>query len=222
MKHISEYIDHTSLKPHITYDEMHKFVVTANKYRFASVCIPPSLVKWIYNKTNASICTVIGFPFGFISSGEKIFEIGQSLCNGVDEIDIVLNISNIVNDDWDAVDSEIKDVTSLKTLAIKKIIVETCYLTEEQLEIVTKIIVRNDVDYIKTSTGYGTRGASVRDIEIIKSVIPVGSNLKIKASGGIKTLEDAEKFINLGCERIGTSNGANICAEWEKKYGNNT
>jgi len=213
--HISNWIDHTILRPNLTIHEMIEFISLTRQYKFASICIPPSWLRWMRDRTDTPIGTVIGFPLGFTNSNQKLFEIGQALCDGADEVDIVLNISNIVDENWDKVNEELNDLHGVRSNCIKKIIVETCYLTEQQLDMVTRLVARYDFDYIKTSTGFGSRGASVRDIEIIKEAYRKGYKLKIKASGGIKTLDDVQKFINLGCHRVGTSSAKTICEAYD-------
>lgn len=217
VKYICEYIDHTILKSVIT-DEMFKeFIDLANKFQFASLCVPPSLIRQTHELSPYSrISTVISFPYGFSNASTKYYECVSVSTNGAVEFDIVLNISNIVNHNWSEVEKELKTLKACCNYGIVKCIIETCYLSDYEISHVSELIAKYDINYVKTSTGYGIGGAALYQIELIKKAI-CGTNTKIKASGGIQTLEDCLKFICAGCDRIGTSNTKNIMKELENK-----
>lgn len=219
MVEINEYIDHTILRPNITDEDIHEFCMTACKYKFASVCVPPNKITFIENRVGETpICTVIGFPLGFQTIYQKMSEMHEALMNGAQELDIVLNIGNIVEEDWRKVDAEISYLCKVSSWCTLKLIIETCYLTPNQIRVITTLMNQHHgVKYIKTSTGYGSRGASLQDIATITEGLFKGSRLKIKASGGIKTLDDALTFINCGCDRIGTSNAKSIMEEFLRR-----
>ena len=202
---IYEYIDYTLLKPTATYNDIWNLCEEAKKKNCATVCIPPHFVDFVYKlQPTVQICTVIGFPFGNTTLKSKIAEAKQAITDGAHEIDVVINISELKNGNYPYIINEINEIVKVvPTTVIVKIIIETCYLTNEEIAIVAKIIDESDADYVKTSTGYGTRGASFEDIEIINSVI--SNRTLIKASGGIHSEEEIIKYIELGCNRIGAS-----------------
>lgn len=208
---LNSYIDHTALKATTTLDEIKKLCDEAINYHFASVCVNPTYVetakKYLKGST-VNVCTVIGFPLGANTISTKEFEAIDAINNGADEIDMVINIGALKNKDYEYVKKEIEDIRDAVDGKILKVIIETCYLDNEEIKKMTEICNETFVNFIKTSTGFGTSGASIEDIEIINK--SKNEILEIKASGGIKTLEDAEKFINLGVTRIGTSNGVQI------------
>ena len=198
-------IDHTLLKAFAKWEDIEKLCDEAVKFHTASVCIPPCYVKRVHDKYGDSlvICTVIGFPLGYETSEAKLTEAVKALDDGAAEIDTVINITDVKNGDFDAVRDELtllRDVTKGKIL---KVIIETCYLTEEEKKTLCSIVTETGADFIKTSTGFGTAGADVKDVELFKDNI--GPSVKIKAAGGIRTVEDAEKMINAGASRIGSS-----------------
>ncbi len=198
-------IDHTLLKAFAKWEDIEKLCDEAVKFHTASVCIPPCYVKRVHDKYGDSlvICTVIGFPLGYETSEAKLTEAVKAIDDGATEIDTVINITDVKNGDFDAVRDELtllRDVTKGKIL---KVIIETCYLTEEEKIEVCKCVTNAGADYIKTSTGFGTAGATLEDIELFKKNI--GSSVKIKAAGGIKTAAEAEKYIEAGCDRVGAS-----------------
>ncbi len=208
---LNSYIDYTNLKAIATIDDIKKLCDEAIKYHFNTVCVNPCYVEiaasYLKNST-VNVCTVIGFPLGANTINTKEFEAIDAINNGADEIDMVINIGALKNKDYDYVKKEIENIRDAIDGKTLKIIIETCYLTKEEIKKMTEICNETFVNFIKTSTGFGTRGATEEDIKIINE--NKNDLLEIKASGGIKTLEDAEKFINLGVTRIGTSNGIEI------------
>lgn len=211
MKHIDimKYVDHTLLKAYASWDEVGVLCDEAVEYKTASVCVPPNYIKRIrqlYKDLN--ICTVIGFPLGYSTKEVKVAECIQAIKDGVDEIDMVINITDVKNKDYKKVENEIKTIKETVGEHILKVIVESCYLTDEEKIEMCHAVTNAGADYIKTSTGFGTGGATIEDIQLFKKYI--GQNVKIKASGGIRTLEDMEVFINLGCSRLGTSSAIKL------------
>ena len=201
---IYEHIDYTLLKPTATHNDIYELCAEAEKKGCASVCIPSSYVPFARELfPSLTICTVVGFPLGNCSTMTKAYEAREAIKNGADEIDMVINISSVKNGNYYSVKREIEEVKKIIGNRVLKVIIETCYLDTDEIEIVTRLIDNTRANYVKTSTGFGTRGASFEDIEIIKGAI--NDNTKIKASGGIRTLEDMEKYIALGCDRIGAS-----------------
>lgn len=205
-----KYVDHTLLKPTAEWKDIKVLCEEAIKYKTASVCIPPSYIKRIHEifGEQINICTVIGFPLGYSVTGAKAMEVSQAIMDGVNEIDMVVNISDVKNKDYKKVEQEIRFLKKEAGDKILKVIIETCYLTEEEKIAMCHAVTNAGADYIKTSTGFGTKGATLEDILLFKKHI--GANVKIKAAGGVKTLEDMENFINAGCSRIGTSSAINI------------
>ena len=197
--------DHTLLLQGATWDEIKVICDDAKKYKTASVCIPPCYVKRAAEYLNGEIavCTVIGFPNGNMTTATKIFETKDALSNGADEIDMVINIGMFKAKEYDYVLSEIKEIKEACGDHILKVIIETCLLTEEEKIKMCEIVTESGADYIKTSTGFSTAGATFEDIELFKKY--VGSNVKIKAAGGISSMEDAEHFMELGADSLGTS-----------------
>ena len=197
--------DHTLLLQGATWDEIKVICDDAKKYKTASVCIPPCYVKRAAEYLNGEIavCTVIGFPNGNMTTATKIFETKDALSNGADEIDMVINIGMFKAKEYDYVLSEIKEIKEACGDHILKVIIETCLLTEEEKIKMCEIVTESGADYIKTSTGFSTAGATFEDIELFKKY--VGLNVKIKAAGGISSMEDAEHFMELGADRLGTS-----------------
>lgn len=208
---MNSYIDYTNLKAFATTEDIKKLCDEAIKYHFNTVCVNPCYVgiaKSYLENSTVNVCTVIGFPLGANTINTKEFEAIDAVNNGADEIDMVINIGALKNKDYDYVKKEIENIRDAIDGKTLKVIIETCYLNKEEIQKMTEICNETFVNFIKTSTGFGTRGANVEDIEIINEF--KNEVLEIKASGGIKTLEDAEKFINLGVTRIGTSNGVEI------------
>jgi len=203
-------IDHTLLKATASWQEITTLCDEAVFYKTASVCIPPCYVKPVYAKYGKDlvICTVIGFPLGYSITAAKIVETVQALEDGAAEIDMVINIGNVKNGHFDPVHNEIKTVKTLCEDKILKVIVETCYLSEEEKIRLCGIVTEAGADFIKTSTGFGTAGAALADIRLFRQNI--GPNVKIKAAGGIKTREDMEAFIGAGADRIGSSSAVKL------------
>ena len=204
------HVDHTQLKPYATWKEIVKLCDEAIKFRTASVCVPPSFIKKIKEtyKESLNICTVIGFPLGYTTTEVKVFETTEAIKDGADEIDMVINIGDVKNGDYDKVLAEIKAVKNACKNKILKVIVETCYLDENEKIKMCETVTEAGVDYIKTSTGFGTGGATFDDVKLFKEHI--GENVKIKAAGGIRTKEDMETFLSLGADRLGTSSAVSI------------
>ena len=205
-----QYIDHTLLKPVCTWDEIETLCKEALSYHTASVCIPPSYVKRAREAFGPElpICTVIGFPLGYNPAEAKVCEARTALRDGADELDMVINLGDVKNRDFDKVYEEIRALRETAGSRILKVIVETCYLTRDEKIRLCEIVTKAGADYIKTSTGFGTAGATMEDILLFKEHI--GSSVKIKAAGGIRTREDLEAFIQAGCSRIGTSSAVKL------------
>jgi len=205
-------IDHTLLKAAASWGEITTLCNEAVCHKTAAVCIPPSYVKPVYAEyaKDVVICTVIGFPLGYNINAAKVVETVQALEDGAAEIDMVINIGNVKNGLFDLVYNEIKTIKMLCGEKILKVIVETCYLSEEEKISLCGIVTRAGADFIKTSTGFGTAGAALADIQLFRQHI--GPNVKIKAAGGIKTREELEAFISAGADRIGTSSAVKLLA----------
>ena len=201
---IYPYIDHTLLNPVATYDEIKTLCEEALEAKTASVCIPPCFVKRVRaDYPGLNICTVIGFPLGYSSTGVKVYETETAIKDGADEIDMVINQGDVKMGQFVKVKEEIEAVKKACNGKILKVIVETCNLTEGEKVAMTQVVMESGADYIKTSTGFGSAGANRADIMLFKDMI--GDKIKIKAAGGVKTKEDLEDYIELGCSRIGTS-----------------
>ena len=198
-------VDHTLLTQNATWEDIKQILDDGIKYNVASACIPASYVKKAkeYVGDKLPICTVIGFPNGYSTTAVKIFETEDAIKNGADEIDMVINITDVKNENFDAILEEIKDIHKACNGKILKVIIETCLLTEEEKIKMCEIVTKSGAEYIKTSTGFSTGGATFNDIALMKKY--VGKDVKIKAAGGISSLEDAEKFMELGANRLGTS-----------------
>ena len=198
-------VDHTLLKQISTMEDIKKLCDDAIKFNTASVCIPPCYVKEAkeYVGDKMKICTVIGFPNGYNLTSVKMFETEEAIKDGADEIDMVINIGKLKEKNYDYILNEINGIKTKCNGKILKVIIETCLLTEEEKIKMCEIVSESDADYIKTSTGFSTGGATLEDIKLLKKYIR--NNKKIKAAGGIKGFEDAEKFIEAGADRLGTS-----------------
>lgn len=203
-------VDHTQLKAFATWEDIVKLCDEAVEYGCASVCVPPAYIKRIHETygDKVNICTVVGFPLGYSVTEAKVAEVKQALADGCNEIDMVINISDVKNGLYQKVEEEICTLKETCGGHILKVIIETCYLTEEEKIAMCNAVTNAGADYIKTSTGFGTGGATREDIELFRAHI--GPNVKIKAAGGVSTLEDLEMFINLGCDRIGTSRAVGL------------
>ncbi len=205
MKHILEKVDHTLLKPVSTWEDIKKICDEAKEMKVASVCIPPSFVKQAseYLKDEIPVCTVIGFPLGYNTTKIKIEEAKDAIENGAKEIDMVINIGDAKAGLFDKIEDEIRQIKNAIGNHILKVIIETCYLTQDEKIALCKAVSNAKADFIKTSTGFGTNGATLEDIKLMKE--NVAQNVAIKAAGGVKTIEDAENFIKEGATRLGTS-----------------
>lgn len=209
LREIFSHIDHTNLKQNALIDDIVKLAKESIEYQMASICIQPCYVREIKAKfPDLNIATVIGFPNGYSTRETKEFETKNALENGANEIDYVIDITKLKNKRLDSLYQDLKNIRDITSGKILKIIVETCYLTDEEKIKLCEIITELNIDYIKTSTGFGESGAKISDIELFKKHI--GKNVKIKASGGIRTREKMEEFINAGCTRLGTSSVMNI------------
>jgi deoxyribose-phosphate aldolase len=206
---ILTFIDHTLLKMVSSWEEIKTLCNEAVQFKTASVCVPPSYVKPIHNEyNNLNICTVIGFPLGYSITAAKVLEAERAIQSGASEIDMVINVGDVKNGNFDFVLEEIKLIKKSCGNKILKVIIETCYLTEDEKIRLCGIVTESGADFIKTSTGFGTGGATLADIELFKKHI--GPQVKIKAAGGVKTREDLEAFINAGAARIGTSSAVKL------------
>ena len=205
IKDILSKVDYTLLNPKATWEEIKNICDDGMKYSTASVCIPPSFVKRAkeYVGNRLKICTVIGFPNGYNTAEVKIFETENAIENGADEIDMVINLGDLMDKNYDNILSEITKIKSVCREKVLKVIIETCLLSEEQKIKMCEIVTKSGADFIKTSTGFSTGGATFEDIELFAKY--VGKNVEIKAAGGISSIADAEKFISLGADRLGTS-----------------
>ena len=217
LKEILSKCDHTLLSPSATWDEIKVICDDGIKYGTASVCIPASFVKRAkeYAGDKLAICTVIGFPNGYDTTAAKCYEAHDAVENGADEIDMVINIGALKDKDYDFVLEEIKAVKAHCGGKLLKVIIETCLLTEEEKIRMCEIVSESGADYIKTSTGFSTGGATFEDIQLFAQ--HVAPHVKIKAAGGISSLEDAEKFISLGASRLGTSRIVKIAKQLESE-----
>ncbi len=203
---IAQYIDYTLLKTDSSIESFEKLCKEAVKYGFYSVCVPPYMIKNCRDFLSGSgvkITTVAAFPLGYCESTVKTYEIESSLSSGADEVDVVINVSALKSGNIKYVEKELKDIRKAAGSNILKIIIETCYLSKEEIVTTSKVVADSGADFVKTSTGYGPSGAQLEDIILIKRFIP--RNVKIKASGGIKKISQAVEFINAGASRIGTS-----------------
>ena len=203
-------VDHTNLKQTATWDDIKKLCEEGVKYNVASVCIPPSFVKRAKDTygDKLKICTVIGFPNGYNTTAVKVFETKDAVNNGADEIDMVINIGLVKAKEYDKVEDEIKQIKEACGGKLLKVIIETCLLNDDEKIKMCKIVTDAKADYIKTSTGFSTGGATFDDVILFKN--NVGDNVKIKAAGGIKSIEDAKRFIEEGASRLGTSKVVSI------------
>lgn len=205
---IASYIDHTLLKPFCTKEQIIKLCEEAIQYKTASVCIPSCYVKLAKDryKDKLTICTVVGFPLGYANTEGKAEETRQAIADGADEVDMVINLTWVKNKEYQKVEDEIALLKSICKDKVLKVIIETCYLTEEEKIAMCKAVSNAKADYIKTSTGFGDAGATLEDIKLMKENI--AQEVKIKAAGGIRTKEAMEQYIEAGCDRIGCSSTA--------------
>ncbi len=210
IQEMMSHVDHTQLKAYATWEDIKQLCEEAIAYKTASVCIPSCYVKRVREVfgERINICTVVGFPLGYCNMEAKLAETRRAIEDGCDEIDMVINISDVKNGDYDKVVQEIIQIKAACGQHVLKVIIETCYLTREEKIAMCKAVTEAGADYIKTSTGFGTGGATVQDVKLMKEHI--GSEVKIKAAGGVSTLEDLKCFLELGCDRIGTSRAVGL------------
>lgn len=209
---IFPHIDHTLLKATATAEQIAALCEEALLYKTASVCIPASYVAFARERfPKLNICTVIGFPLGYSTTAVKCFEARDAISNGANEIDMVVNLGWVKDGKFSEVEREIADIKAACGEKILKVIIETCYLTEQEKIELCKCVTNAKADFIKTSTGFGTAGANIEDVRLFKKHI--GENVKIKAAGGVKSKTDLEMFLNEGCERIGTSSAVKLLKE---------
>lgn len=216
MHDILSHVDHTLLAPDATRADIRALCDDAMRYRTASVCIPAAYVRFAhdYCAGRMPICTVVGFPNGYATTAAKAFEARDAVENGADEIDMVIHIGAVKDGDWDAVAADIRAVRAACTGKILKVIIETCLLTDDEKRALCRIVGDCGADYIKTSTGFSHSGATFDDVRLMAAHVPAG--LRIKAAGGISSLEDAERFLALGADRLGTSRIVKILKERER------
>ena len=202
---ILEHVDHTLLLQTATWEEIRQICDDAMQYQTASVCIPPSYVKQAseYVQGSVSVCTVIGFPNGYMTTKAKEFETRDAIANGASEIDMVINVGWLKDKKYDLITEEIRILKAACGDKILKVIIETCLLEEEEKVKMCEIVTEAGADYIKTSTGFSSGGATFEDVELFAR--HVGPQVKIKAAGGITSMEDARRFLELGADRLGTS-----------------
>lgn len=209
-KEVLSKVDHTLLAQVATWADIKQILDDAMKYEVASACIPAAYVKQAaeYVHGKLAICTVIGFPNGYSTMATKVFEAGDAVDNGADEVDMVINIGFLKDGRYDEVEEEIRQIHQACKGKLLKVIIETCLLTDDEKEKACRCAMAAGADFVKTSTGFSTGGATEHDVALMRSV--VGDKLGVKASGGVRTPEDAEKFIAAGATRLGTSNGVKL------------
>lgn len=205
-------IDHTLLKTEAQKKDLDKLINEAKKYNFMSVCVSPIWVKYaadLLKNTDVKVCTVIGFPQGATPTPVKVFETQNAIENGANEVDMVISIGLLKDKEYDAVENDIKAVVNVaKGKALTKVIIEACLLTDEEKIMACKLAKKAGADFVKTSTGFSTGGATAYDVQLMRKT--VGTGMGVKASGGVRTKEEAQKMIEAGANRIGTSNGIAI------------
>jgi len=217
-KNLAGLIDHTLLRPDASYADIKRLCKEALQFGFHSVCVSPyyvGVVKNFLKGSNVRITTVIGFPFGMATTEGKVYEAMNAALAGVDELDIVINISALKSGNWDTVRKDISDVIAATKGLVHKVIIETCYLTTAEKRKVVEIALQIGAEFIKTSTGFGPKGAQTRDIRLIKSI--VGDKAGIKAAGGIRTLKQVLAMLEAGASRIGTSASVKIMKELKER-----
>ncbi|MBO0438572.1 deoxyribose-phosphate aldolase [Vagococcus fluvialis] len=212
---LAKYVDHTLLKQDATRDQIKQLCEEAAEYVFASVCVNPYWVKYsseLLADSEAKVCTVIGFPLGANTTATKVFEAKDAIANGADEVDMVINVGELKNKNYDFVQEDIAAVVEAShPKAIVKVIIETCLLTKEEIVKACELSVAAKADFVKTSTGFSTGGATVEDVELMKET--VGDRAFVKASGGVRSLEDAQNMIEVGADRLGTSSGIALVSD---------
>lgn len=208
---LNKYIDHTLLKPDANKEQIKKIIEEAKEYDFASVCVNPTWVKFASEQLNDSdvkVCTVIGFPLGATTPEVKAFETKDAISNGADEIDMVINIGALKSGNLELLEQDIRAVVEASGEHLVKVIIETCLLTDQEKVQACQISQKAGADYVKTSTGFSTGGATVADVALMRKT--VGPDMGVKASGGARSYEDAQAFIEAGSTRIGASSGVAI------------
>ena len=208
---LNKYIDHTILKATASGTDVQKLCEEAIEHEFYSVCVNGCYVvdaKHLLQGTDVKIAAVVGFPLGAMTTAAKIFEAKEAVENGASEIDMVINVAKLKDGEFEYVENEIRQIKEAIGDNVLKVIIETCYLTDEEKVKACELSLAAKADFVKTSTGFGTDGATYEDVKLMKSV--VGDNAKVKASGGVRDKETAQKYINLGAERLGTSSGIDI------------
>lgn len=202
---VLKHVDHTLLQQTATWDEIRQICDEAMEYQTASICIPPGYVKQAadYVQGKVPVCTVIGFPNGYMTTETKKYETEDAIANGAAEIDMVINLGWMKDKKYDLIEEEIRTLKTACGDKILKVIIETCLLSEEEKIKMCEIVTKSGADYIKTSTGFSTAGATFADVKLFAEHI--GPDVKIKAAGGISSMDDAEKFLSLGADRLGTS-----------------
>lgn len=207
-----KYVDHTQLKAFATWEDIKELCKEAVEYNTATVCIPPCYISRVHKEfPTLAICTVVGFPLGYSVTESKVLETKKAIEDGAQEVDMVINISDVKNRAYKKVEDEIAELKKAVGDKVLKVIIEACYLTEEEKIAMCKAVTAAGADYIKTSTGFGTGGATLEDIELFKKHI--GPDVKIKAAGGVRTLEDLRAFIEAGCDRVGASAAVKLVAQ---------
>ncbi|MGL5123510.1 MAG: deoxyribose-phosphate aldolase [Fusobacteriaceae bacterium] len=217
---INNYIDHTVLKATTTIEDIKKLCKEAKEHKFFSVCVNSSYVKISKKElegTDVKVCSVIGFPLGAMSKEAKIFEAKECIKQGATEIDMVINLGFMKSGLYKEVEEEIKEIKEAIGNNVLKVIIENCYLTENEKKLAVKMCVNASADFVKTSTGFGTGGATLGDLQLMKSIVK--DKIKIKAAGGVKDIETAIKFIEAGANRLGTSSGVQLVTVGKTKDG---
>lgn len=206
-------IDHTLLKATSTWEQIQAICEESIRYHTASICIPPSFIKQVHEAygEKINICTVIGFPLGYNTTDVKVYEAKKAIEDGANEVDMVINIGWAKEHKWELVEGEIRALKEAAGEKILKVIIETCYLTDEEKIELCGCVTRAGADFIKTSTGFGTAGATLHDVELFTK--HVGPNIRVKAAGGMKTREDIYAFVEAGASRLGTSSGIKLLNE---------
>ena len=208
---LNKYIDHTILKATASSSDVQKLCEEAIEHKFYSVCVNGCYVadaKQLLQGTDVKVAAVVGFPLGAMTTAAKVFEAKEAVENGASEIDMVINVAKLKDGEFEYVENEIRQIKEAIGENVLKVIIETCYLTDEEKVKACELSLVAKADFVKTSTGFGTGGATYEDVKLMKSV--VGDNAKVKASGGVRDKETAQKYVNLGAERLGTSSGIEI------------
>ena len=208
---LNKYIDHTILKATASSADVQKLCEEAIEYEFYSVCVNGCYVadaKHLLQGTDVKVAAVVGFPLGAMTTASKVFEAKEAIENGASEIDMVINVAKLKDGEFDYVENEIRLIKEAIGDNVLKVIIEACYLTDEEKVKACELSLVAKADFVKTSTGFGTGGATYEDVKLMKSV--VGDNAKVKASGGVRDKETAQKYVDLGAERLGTSSGIDI------------